>query len=417
MILCVLPACSLRLVPQVKEPSWTSWDVATSVPGQVQKLISKRAKQLEAKDLEGYLGSLDPAARPFERVLAESSFSVPLTGHTLELRRSSITAGDPMTAARVQFQFGYDGLPKDNRFSVDLVYGLSQRGKDLKITSARFQDGQPMPLWASGPVNMLRSDHFLALSRPGLPRAEHAVALAEAARTQVQTRLDLRVEDAHLLVLAKDEAEYREVAKHARPESAAVALASFVVSPDSISVSGKQIVVNLERLFKEGVGLETLEHEIGHLALLMDTRPFTPAWVAEGAAMYLAGKRPDGIWKEAAESFADVRLADLTEGADLGEHAATGSFKYAYAAASAWYLIETFGPSRFWRFYRSYAQVSPKDLYDRLPSNHDGASETNPAILALSTRTTESALRELFGFGQDELDIRVRSWITDQTIQ
>jgi hypothetical protein len=372
--------------------------------------MNSRAERLEAKDLNGYLESLDPNAQMFERALAQGSFSVPLTDPRLELQRSSIQHGLPMSGVRVQFEFGYQGLPEDNRFTVDLSYGLGGQGENLRITSASLPDGESLPLWASGPVQVLRSEHFLALFRPGLPKVEQVVAAAETARTQLEARLDIPLEDAQLMVLAKDEAEFALVANSGRPSSAAVALASFAVSPEAMSVGGRQIVVNVEGLYKDGMGLETLQHEFAHLALLKDTRPTTPGWVSEGAAMYLAGKRPDDLWQAGAESFARLRFRDLA-GASLGEHDITGSFEYAYAAAAAWYLIENFEPIRFWQFYRSYAEVSPRDLYDRLPSRQ-GAAEPNPEILALSAETTERALNEVFGFGQDELDTRVKEWIS-----
>ena len=415
VVLCLFPACSLRPSP-ARQPLGRGLNGSDAIAAQVQELMAQRAEHLRAKDLAGYLSSVEPGAGAFESALAQGSFSVPLTGQSLVVQRSSIRGGFPLTDVRVKLQFGYHGLPPDNRFNVDLNYGLDRRGRNLRITSSVFQYGEPTPLWASGPVQTLRSDHFLALYRPGLPNPEQALALAEVARARLQARLGLPLEDAHLVFLAKDEVQYRQATSVRRSDSAALAQASIVVSPKSISVGGRQIVVNVQRLHSEGMGLDTLQHELAHLALLKETRPFTPAWVAEGAAMYLSGRRPDRIWKGGAEAFANMRFEDMTAGAGLGEHDATGSFRYAYAAAAAWYLIENFGSNRFWKLYRSFAEVGPGKLYDRMPSIHE-ATTTAPALQELSTQITERALQDLFGFGQDELDTRVRAWITYQATQ
>ncbi len=202
---------------------------------------------------------------------------------------------------RVRFEIAYQGLPADNRFGVDLNYSLGRRGRSLRITSAGFRDGEP-PFWASGPVETLRSDHFLAVYRPELADPEQALAIAEVARARLQSRLGLGLEDTHLVLLAKDEEQYREATIAGRADATALAQASIVVSPKSISVRDRQIVVNVQRLYREGMSLDTLQHELAHLALLKETRPFTPAWIAEGAAMYLSGRRPDRIWKEGAEA-------------------------------------------------------------------------------------------------------------------
>ncbi|MDQ4149590.1 MAG: hypothetical protein M3164_06345 [Actinomycetota bacterium] len=381
-------------------------------------------QRLQARDVEGYLAKLTPEAQAIERPIAVGSQMVPLTGVELRLNPGSVEPTSPrLVGVKVDFRYRYEGLTEDNVFRIPLVYDLEFDSEGWQVLTARLGDGASLPVWATGPIHAERTEHFLGLFRPGLADARRILAQAEQARAQLDGKITFPLENVYLLLMARNGPEYEAMTSARLGQVSAVAQVetSYEVTPDSptqkgrIQVQSRQIIVNVEQLTKDNSALETFRHELGHLAVAQYTRPFTPAWVSESAAMYLAGTRPTAIWRSGLNrrAFDSITFDELTRASNLGEHDSSReaiSLNYAYAAAAGWYLVETFGPERYWEFYRSFAEVPANALYQRLPEADD-PNLRDEAIEALAVQTTESSLLRIFGLDTAGLDFRARQWM------
>jgi hypothetical protein len=428
----LLGSCKPGVVPQNRPKPAARDEIAAMLAG--------RAAKLAAGDADGYLAAMDPAARELEQPIAAGASSVPLTGFQFVIR-DTIPNQATIPPVRVDLEYEYKGLPADNVFGIQLVYAFGKsrgvrgevaapraeqlhtleaaippRSEEWKITSASLASGEVLPVWATGAVGAARSAHFLALFRPGANSPDATLALAERAREALAPKLTFPLEPAFLTIFARNEAEYTAISSRGAPASAiAQAETTFSLTHSKISVRNRLILVNLEEMSSEPAAVETFQHELAHLALAPDTRPFTPSWVTEGSAMYLAGTRPVDAWRSGVHkgSFDLVTLDSLTTSAALGAHDPTGkaaSVEYAYSAAAAGYLIETFGQEKFWSFYRFYAGIPPAYVYDKIP----GGSESEVALTALAREVTQKALTASFALDSAALDLRVREWIERQ---
>lgn len=383
-------------------------------------MLGLRSNRLVAGDLAGYLAPLSKPARAVEEPIVRSSRAVPLTEQKLVLDLNGFPAGtDAFSGLKVDLTYRYRGLETDNVFRIPFVYSVKRTVNNWKVTSSALAQNASLPLWATGAVKTSMTKHFLALYRPGLERVDETLDIAEQARERLGKKLMIPLEEKQLMLLARDRTDYLGTTTQLSPVSAiAQAETSYEVTERTIKVQSRQIVINLEQLYSNSLPSETLQHELGHLALARVTRPFTPSWVSESAAMFLADTKPLNLWRTGTRNhrFASISFVDLNRLAALGQHDVTGdsaSFEYAYAAAAAWYLTETFGVPRYFEFYDSYAKVPAKSLFDKLP--HSGGTAANDqAIVDLAVATTARLLRASYGFEENELDKRVRTWISQQ---
>lgn len=387
----------------------------------MQEFLDERVELLAAKDIQGFLATASPAAQEVERPIATGAVAVPLTGLSMKVDQGELRDREaPFTGIKVEFIYHYDGLPEDNTFRILLDYDFVETDGEWRVDRASLKPGSALPVWASGPIQSRRSEHFLALYRPELPDPDRVLREAEEARAQLDGKITFPLENHYVILIARNDEEYRTMSSATLGPVSAIAQVetSYEVTPDTIRVLSRQMVINSQKLHADGQALETLRHELGHLAVAQYTRPFTPAWVSESAAMYLAGTRPVGIWRNGLERhrFDQVTIERLTRASNLGEHDSSregASLEYAYSAAAAWYLVETFGPEKFWEFYRTYADVAAGELYERLPESSAGP-EGDEAIEALAVSTTGESLQRLFELDLGTLDHAVRGWMATQ---
>lgn len=343
---------------------------------------------------------------------------MPITGIELALANASRFDATDTKGVRVSFTYRYQSLPEDNVFRVPLLYDLLRAEGEWIVASSKAEDPALLPAWMTGPLQSATSEHFLALFRPGSVDAARALGLAEQARGKLAAKLP-GLEPKHLMLLAKDRAEYEQLAARRSPVSAvAQAETSYEVTPASIKVQSRQMVVNMQKLLEDRSEVETFQHELGHLALAQDTRPFTPAWVSESAAMYLADTRPVALWRTGSRRgrFDDISFERLSSASSLGEHDPSGevaSYEYAYSAAAAYSLVESYGADKYWAFYKSYAAVPASRFYEGLPSDRI-ASERDEFVTKMAVETTDASLKTVFGIDELTLDAKVRAWIKRQ---
>ncbi|MCA1571827.1 MAG: hypothetical protein ABR540_13505 [Acidimicrobiales bacterium] len=370
---------------------------------EVAAMLKERAAALNAGDVEGYLRPLSPEARAFEEPIARGVLSVPLAGIDLTLGDAVVSLDEnAMHNAIVNFIYRYRDLPEDNPFRIELVTALVRENDTWRITVSERSGGPPLPPWATGPVEMARSPHLLALFRPHLGRVDEVLRLGEKAREALLSKLTLEPDPVHLLVLAETPAEFRELS--GAPGGIGAATVDYqetVAHP--IRPESRQMFIDVQavldkpaqRLEFEGredfTAVEVFQHELGHLALSRFDRPTTPGWVAEGGAMYLSGEQRSQGWR----SLVRENLLDRFSFVPLSDSPTLSpGLEYAYASAGSTYLIERFGVQQFWEFYRNF-----KDLSDQ-------ASEPS-----FGSKGARRILRRWFKIDLEDLDVHTRDWI------
>ncbi|HVE47458.1 MAG TPA: hypothetical protein VNA57_12030 [Acidimicrobiales bacterium] len=418
-------------------------DEAGGEPGPrqaVDAMLRQRAKALVAGDAEAYLAPMTPEARAVEEPIARGSTAVPLADVSLLMDEADFNdAGTAVTAARLDFIYRYKDLPEDNLFRFRLLYELELRDGAWMVTSSRHDDSKtPLPIWARGPVTVAKSAHFLALHRPGTTRVDESLKLAETARVKLLEGLTLQPEQIHLLLLARDQAEYRDMAGDGAGSS--LAQVSYVFRSSAghpTRAEARQMVVNLaavlqnpdrkadlgtdhgselggsagrdeggdelvmpeglvEKLENELVPAQVFQHELGHLALSRVTRESTTGWVVEGGAMLLADERRVGSWQLGSlfGIYEQLSFAELSPSPNL-----TNAIAYAYANAAVSYLVETFGEKKFWDFYRDFKEYEPS-----------GSMEAHP-LEELRADATHRLLRRIYDMDEKQLDEKTREYI------
>jgi len=379
-------------------------------------MLSLRATALSAKDVKGYLQPVTGPAKDFESMLANRALAAPLSDIDLEAEQPVVADGGPTIAGvRVEFTYGYQGLPRDNRFRLPLVYTVEKISTGWTVVQSAVAQGESLPVWAGGEILTKRSEHFLEIFRPGLNGADKLLDLAEQARTRLATKVAAPLEPAQLIIAAKDSEQYRQIAGPQQFSSVAQAQSAEAVGPHSIKILGRQIIVDKELLDQEPNGVEVLQHELAHLALAAQTRTFSPVWLRESAAIYLSGARPTALWAQglAHGDFAALSLQGIQNPHDLNSGARGGlvSFQYAYAAAAADYLIETFGADKYWQLYRSYSEVPADQVYRQIPDQNADKQTAQDKLATFGATLTNQALNKIYGLDLATLDAKVKAWL------
>lgn len=401
---------------------------------QVQAMLDERADALADGDVAGYLAPLDEPARAAEQPLAEQSLDVPLTDIQLRLREATFDQRDidgaPVTVAdnaKVDVVFRYEGIPEDNPFSFRLRSDLQQHDGEWRVTDSRVvvpdaETPVPMPpMWASGPVEVVESEHFLGLHRPGLADAGGVLDLAEQARAAVLPELTLEPAASHVLQIAVDDAEFASIRSPAGPQRG-LAFASYAYPDPAYARSrvpqNRHMSVNLAAIFAGGpppeargedgmdgggheferdvTPMEVFRHEVGHLALSRFTRPSTPLWVVEGGAMALAGEQRTAAWRRGLDSGAFDGMTLLRLARREPSMGLTGT-EYAFVNAAVSWLIEEFGAERFWEFYRDFKEFTEPSAGTPLEQVHADA--------------THRLLFRIYDMGEEQLDERALEWM------
>ncbi|MGI8685501.1 MAG: hypothetical protein ACR2MO_10515 [Acidimicrobiales bacterium] len=418
----------------------------------VQEMLQERARRLTAGDVEGYLRPMTPEARAVEEPIARGAVAAPISEVNLAMDEADFDPdGTLVTSARVDFVYRYRDLPQDNEFRFRLDYEMERRNGSWVVTSSKPDPEVfgAVPMWATGPVQVARSPHFVALFRPGLAEVDQSLQLAEQARGRLLERLTLTPDPVHLLVLARDHAEFigflgeevpqgvlaatEYIFSQTRAHDARPVKRGMVVNVDSVLRNGSRVVDldagHAKRLDGSGAGMggmtiagaqmggghggppqkdpqpkseitatQVFQHELGHLALSRFTRRSTAAWVVEGGAMQLSGERRVNTWRfllENPDLFEDQALSfSSLEAVQLDN-----ALQYGYVNAAVAYLVDTFGAEKFWGFYRDFKE------YDR-------GSEAHP-LEELWPDATHRLLRRTYDLDEDQLDVRTREYMQE----
>ena len=208
----------------------------------------------------------------------------------------------------------------------------------------------------------VRTRHIVLLTAPGVDRGELLPGLDRAYR-EIRRALPSRELPARVLVLAARDGRMTEVL-NGRLARGVVALANVSVTyragpAEQVGrVLAQRMIVVHDRWRGEApeVRQATLVHEMTHTALDADTSGRTPAWLAEGVAMYVSG---DDRRAEAA-----ARAAGDGPAVTLGPISPPGSIfrlggrlqgaAYATASAAAYAIVARAGTAGLFRVYDAF---------------------------------------------------------------
>ena len=346
------PAADAAASPQGESPASEPPDDA----GAINRLLAARARALEAEDPGALEATATGVQRQLDRRAAERTEQL----HIDRIRYvpdDVQTDGDSATA-KVTMSYRVGGMSRPFQ-------------TDRRLTARRTPDGwriakdvpraEPLP-WEVAAFRATRTAHVVLLTPPGVDPGDLRTGLDRAYR---DIRGDLPSHDlpARVLVIAARDAKMAE-RLNGRLARGVVAIANVSVSyragpAQKVGRVLAQRMIVVDDRWRRGAPAErqsTLVHEMTHTAMDPDTSGRTPAWLAEGMAMYVSG---DDRTQEAA-----ARASGLGPAIGLAAISGPGSIfrlsgrrqgaAYAAASAAAHAIVAQKGARGLFRLYDAF---------------------------------------------------------------
>ena len=355
----------------------------------IEQLLRERATALEAEDILALEATATGRQRAGDRQSARR-------GKQLLIERIRYAVDDlqidgAAATARVGMSYRVRGMPRP--FVTPRKLTLRRESVGWRVVADK-PAGEPLP-WEIAAFRATRTPHVVLLTPPGVGSGALRRGL-ERAYHDIRRDLPGRALPRRVLVVATAGTRMTEQLS-GRLARGVVAIANVSVAyrPGPARQVGRVLAQRMivvhdrwRRLPPAG-RQSTLVHEMTHTALDPDTSGRTPAWLAEGVAMYVS--RDDRTAEAAA------RAAGLGPATKLGRVSRPGSiFRLsgraqgaAYAAASA-------------AAYAIVARAGTKGLFRLYDAFNDSRIRGRPGA-----RLTDRVLRRSIGMSLDELDALV----------
>jgi hypothetical protein len=342
-----------------------------SAPAQLQALLARRARALQAGDPSALTATSVGAQRARDRRAARRA-------RTLRLRAVSIVplapgrvGGDAGLSVRVRLTYGLAGAA-----------GTFTATRALRVAHGRISSERPagardrLP-WDIATFQRRQLHHFLILTPAGLSASGLDAALATGRRQLSSALPGVRVPDRLAVFVAASASQAQLLTRAIRGVESLAAIAEAIVrvrgpAQQVSQVAGQRLIViwpdyaRLDATDRQRV----VAHELTHAATARRTSGRTPAWLVEGIALYASGdERAD----EAGDLLAGRQLAGVGE---PGRRAAVGAASltalarpdaiarragvaqaaaYAYASASVFAIAARFGRAGLLRLYDEFS--------------------------------------------------------------
>jgi len=285
----------------------------TSPLAAAQAVLDAQVRALGSGDRAAYLATIDPQAPAAFRDAQGHRFdglrSVPLLSFSLTARTADSGDLGPGVASR------YSGVPVflpetqqrlrlrdfDDRDAVSTLWlTFVQRGPQWYVAAdddvAAVGLDTSRDFWELGPVRIRTTAHFLVLSRPEqATRADALAGIAEQAATQLDHRWTAPWSHRVPLVLPSSSKELEVILQSTVDLTKFVAFAAYGYDPTAgFATTAARIYVNDANLnrYPPAQQVETLVHELDHVAVSGLAGPVTPLWVHEGTAEWVARPAP-----------------------------------------------------------------------------------------------------------------------------
>lgn len=387
----------------------------------IEALLTAQADAVRRGDSAAFLATLAPQIQAEQQTLLQRVAALPIMSYTLQLAPDFQLNASATQTIPIVLNYTLRGIDPSNVFTHDLNYDIVRNETGWLVT--RIASADNPSFWWTGDLVLRETDHFLLVARPDVQVQLALLAQeAEQAYRALQAR-SLPLEPRYVAYFTATPDDFSALTGRS-VRYLGVALSRYVFQGNSVSTTSRAFYINGARFSgQEGQAAlnerqTTITHELVHLALADQTRPFTPPWLAEGIAVYFsedtgAATREqlrDGGW------LAALSLAALTRAGSLGEHDATGERtgdEYAFSGETVAYLIETYGEPKLLAFYRSYADVPAAVIVEKLP-RFGGSALTDAAFADLSASLTIKAVPQFFGISLEQLDSDVKAWIAKE---
>jgi hypothetical protein len=289
---------------------------ATDRDAALRELLAQRERAVHDGDRAAFLATVDDAATPAFRTRQERIFdglrSLPLASYRVELRTDEAADLSGGLAGSVAAAYHADSVvitdvdvryrlrDIDERDVIDtFFYTFVRRGERWRIISDTDVEDLGLPSarnsWDYGPVALRPSAHFTIVYNPADERRARALlAIAEEAYARLAASFGRPVPSRIAIVLPHTLDELREMIQATFDVKNFVAFASAGVDRDPGWVmTAPRVFIQDTNLGSYGrpFQLETLHHELVHVASFSFTGPFDPAWVQEGEAEWMATGR------------------------------------------------------------------------------------------------------------------------------
>ncbi|MGB8648832.1 MAG: hypothetical protein WCF84_26585 [Anaerolineae bacterium] len=385
---------------------------------QVNQALAQQAQALLANDANAYLATFTPEQRAAQQILLRRAANVPLASYSLELNPDKdLPAGqDRLDNVEVQLRYTLRGISPDNPFLHPILCSFVRQNGKWLMSTAR-SDNSP-PFWWTGDVVQQQSDHFLLFTRPQVSKQLPGLVAKTEAAYKALTQAGLVLDPRYVAFFTADQKDFAQFTNKASL-LAGLATWRFEIDGDRIIVHSRAFYINggvLTQNQGNGSGLQTtITHELTHLVLSPVSRPFTPPWLAEGAAVYFSHQNTlDDLHRIVQTGRVNsLHLDALTQTEQLGDDHPEADWiadEYVYSGATFAFLVEQFGLDKVLSFYRSYALVPASQIRDQVPTASSG-TPAGDAYHDLRIAFTASTVQNSFGMTLTDLDAAVQAWL------
>jgi len=360
---------------------------------QLDRLLRRRAEALAAGRPRAYAATATGPQRDRDREAARNARGLGL--RDVELAVDSAEVSGRTATLRVRSLYGVRGIRGRFGTARRIVARRTAAGWRVRRETSR-RERHP---WEVGRVRALRSRHFVVLAPPALELGALLDAL-EAGYARMGTVLRRpRLRRRSLVVVAGSAQAARALTERISGVGSLAAISDTDVQETGAArrvgavVSQRLVVVWPPFAMLGAAGQQrVVAHELTHTALAGATSGRTPAWLIEGVALYVSEDRrvDDAARFAAGEATGRARrsltLTALSKPDAIARLSGEAqAVAYAYASASAFYLVARFGRRRYLRLYNAFND-------EGLPGR-PGAAVTARAV----RRTLGISLRRLEG--------------------
>lgn len=418
------PSAEPRPTP-TPQPTPTPLSGEDLVRQEVNDTLVALSSALEQRNREAYLAIFAPELREAQGEIFDRIGNLPIEAVKFEpiddAGNGSFNAdSSEISGYQVDLSYRVRDVDPQNVFSSTPEYTLRRDAATPGAWQITEVSGQ-LPFWAYGPTEATRSGAFWIFYRPEMATELPAIEReAQQAFDQVTQSLPSRAQPANVMHITATEQEFADLTERSASQFLGVATARYRVRKAGIQITSQAFFIN-GAAFRADPGQDrqrTIAHELTHLVLSPQTMPYTPAWISEGAAMFITSDFPrDALARGFEEQGADlIDLPELSSKTSFGEFDFTGeqtTIDYAYSAYLARYIVETYGEDKFFALYDSFADVPFETISDQLP-RFGGGSLFNATFGNLAQKLTPDKVQATLGVDLATLERDFETWLPGQ---
>jgi len=303
--------------------------------------------------------------------------------------------------------------------------GATRAEADFRKTGGEWRvvrwEWESVPPWARMAGRPWGSEHFTLIAPPDLPEGTARAVLSELEegyRELVAWLPEEVLRPRYLAVYAPDGRTFRSLTGRDPQRTLGVAFYRTVPIEEDGEIVGFRTGETMMVLNAEGVRgyratdpiagrAAVLRHELVHVILAPWTRPWTPGWLVEGAALSYAGQP---YWRELKEIGGLETITYTTEFGHIGDVFGTATARqYALASAMAEFVRERYGDAAFLALYRAYAEVPAELVLGKMPTFGIGML-VQASMNAIAQEVTPDFLRKHLGVEPAVFEEEFRKW-------